>query len=375
MKNHLLTASAFLLGATAASAGGIERSNQSVAVLFEKGRYLEFSYANVSPDTSGVGGLVTPGAQSGDMTPSYNQFGFAYKADINEQLSYALIYDQPYGADVNYPTGTGYFAGGSTASFDSDALTAILRYKLPSNVSVYGGLRYQVISARALVPFVTGTAGPLAGTPYQATADSDGAFGYLIGAAYERPEIALRVSLTYQSSIDHELDTVENSVLGLNAASTTTIETPESLTLDFQSGIAKNTLLFGSVRWVDWSSFEISPQQYSTALVGSPLVFFADDRFTWTLGVGRKLNEQWSVAGALSYEKTTGSPTGNLGPTDGLTSLALSAIYTQDNVKITSGIRFIDIGDANTRVGAAVPGGVFRDNKGVAVGFKIGYSF
>ena len=363
-----------LLGATAASAGGIERSNQSVAVLFEKGRYVEFSYGNVSPDTSGVGGLVTPGAQSGDMTPTYNQFGFAYKADINDRLSYALIYDQPYGADVDYPTGTGYFAQGSTAAFESDALTATLRYKLPNRVSVYGGLRYQVISAQAFVPFVTGTAGPLAGTPYQGIANSDGGVGYLFGAAYEMPDIALRVSLTYQSSIKHELDTMENSVLGLGVPSSTDIETPQSLTLEFRTGIAKNTLLFGSVRWVDWSSFEIAPQQY-VALVGSPLVFYDDDRITWTLGVGRKLSEQWSVAGAVSYEKTTGSPTGNLGPTDGRIGLGLSAIYTQGNTKITTGIRYVDIGNARTRVGAAVPGGVFKDNKAVAVGVKVGYSF
>jgi len=371
-----------LLGATAASAGGIERSNQSVAVLFEKGRYVEFSYANVSPSTSGVGGRFSTGAQSGDMTPSYNQFGFAYKADINDRLSYALIYDQPYGAVVDYPTGTGYFAQGSEAAFDSDALTAILRYKLPSKFSVYGGLRYQVISANALVPFATGTTTggptpvplPFPGAPYQAQADSDGSFGYLVGGAYEMPEIALRVSLTYQSSIDHKLDTVESSALGINVASTTDIQTPESLTLDFQSGIAKNTLLFGSVRWVDWSSFEIAPQQY-VALVRSPLVFYDDDRITWTLGVGRKLSEQWSVAGAVSYEKTTGSPTGNLGPTDGQIGLALSAIYTQGNMKISTGIRFVDIGNAQTRVGTDVPGGVFKDNDAVAIGFKVGYTF
>jgi len=374
MKKYLLATSAIILGASAASAAGIERTNQSVGVLFETGRYLEFSYATVSPKTTGVGGLVTPGAQSGDMTPTYNQFGFAYKADINEQLSYALIYDQPYGADVDYPDATGYFAQGSTAAFDSNALTATLRYKLPNRVSVYGGLRYQVISANAFVPFVTGSAGPLAGTPYQATANSDGGVGYLFGAAYEMPDIALRVSLTYQSSIKHELDTVENSVLGLGVPSSTDIETPQSLALEFQTGIAKNTLLFGSVRWVDWSSFEIAPQQYVN-LVGSPLVFFVDDRITWTLGVGRKLNEQWSVAGAVSYEETTGSPTGNLGPTDGLISLGLSAIYTQGNTKITTGIRYVDIGNARTRVGAAVPGGIFQDNKAIAVGVKIGYSF
>lgn len=374
MKKFLLATAAGLAGATGAFAGGIERSNQSVAVLFEKGRYVEFSYANVSPDTSGVGGLVTPGAQSGDMTPSYNQFGFAYKADINDRLSYALIYDQPYGAVVDYPDATGYFAQGSEAAFDSDALTAILRYKFPNKFSVYGGLRYQVISASALVPFVTGTTGPFAGAPYQAQAESDGSFGYLVGGAYEMPEIAMRVSLTYQSAIDHDLDTVESSVLGPNVPSTTAIQTPESLTLDFQSGIARNTLLFGSVRWVDWSSTEIAPQQY-VALVNAPLVFYDDDRITWTLGVGRKLSEQWSVAGAVSYEKNTGSPTGNLGPTDGLIGLALSAIYTQGNTKISTGIRFVDIGNASTRVGAAVPGGVFRDNDAVAIGFKVGYTF
>lgn len=374
MKTYLLATSAVLLGATAASAGGIERASQSVAPLFESGRYLEFSYGHVNPDTTGVGGLVTPGAQSGDLTPSYNQFSFAYKADINERFSYALIYDQPYGADVDYPTGTGYFAQGSTAAFDSDALTAILQYNLPNQFSVYGGLRYQVISADAFVPFVTAPIGPLAGTPYEGNADSDGGVGYLVGASYEMPDIALRVSLTYQSSIDHELDTVENSVLGLGVTSSTDIETPESLTLDFQSGIAKDTLLFGSVRWVDWSSFEIAPEQY-VALVGSPLVFYDDDRITWTLGLGRRLNDQWSIAGSVSYEETTGSPTGNLGPTDGFTSVALSAIYTQGNMKVTTGVRFIDIGDANTRVGPAVPGGIFEDNDAIAFGIKIGYNF
>ncbi|MEO9573743.1 MAG: outer membrane protein transport protein [Tateyamaria sp.] len=372
MKTYILATSAVLLGATAASAAGVERTNQSVAPLFENGRYLEFSYAHISPDTSGVGGLVTPGAQSGDLTPSYNQFGFAYKADINEKFSYSLIYDQPYGADVDYPTGTGYFAQGSTAFFDSDALTAVLRYKMPNQFSVYGGLRYQVISAAAVVPFVTAVPGVT--PPYEANADSDGAVGYLVGASYEMPEIAMRVSLTYQSSIEHELDTIESSVLGSGVASTTKIETPQSLTLDFQSGIAKDTLLFGSVRWVEWSSFEIAPEQY-VALVGSPLVFFDDDRITWTLGLGRRLNDQWSVAGSVSYEETTGSPTGNLGPTDGFTSVALSAIYTKGNMKVTTGVRFIDIGDANTRVGGAVPGGIFEDNDAIAFGIKIGYNF
>lgn len=55
MKKILMTASALALGATAATAGGIERSSQSTAILFEKGNYAELNFGGFSPDVSGVG--------------------------------------------------------------------------------------------------------------------------------------------------------------------------------------------------------------------------------------------------------------------------------------------------------------------------------
>lgn len=79
---------AVLLASTsAAMAGGIDRSGQSIAALFEKGRYAELSFGAVSPDTSGVGSAAVGFGNSGDMTPSFLQFGAAYKADINDQFS------------------------------------------------------------------------------------------------------------------------------------------------------------------------------------------------------------------------------------------------------------------------------------------------
>lgn len=373
MKIALTGASLLMLSTFAAHAGGIERTPQSIVALFEKGRYGEFSFSRVSPDVSGVGGLVTPGISSGNMAPDYSTYGFAYKADINETWSYAVIYDQPYGTDVDYSSGTGYFAQGSTAELDTNALTAILQYNFQTNFSVYGGVRYQTLSADAFIPF----ASPVPGVtpPYDVTGDRDGEFGYLVGASYERPEIAMRVSLTYNSAIDHSLATTENSVVGVDQQSQTKIETPESVNLEFQSGIARDTLIFGSVRWVNWSDFEIAPADYILITSGTPLAFFADDRTTLTLGVGRKLSDQWSVAASVRYEKSTDSPTGNLGPTDGLLGLTLSAVYTMDNMKITGGISYTDIGDANTIVGTAVPGGVFKDNDAVAIGFRVGYYF
>lgn len=101
MKSLLTGAAALAVGASAAQAGGIDRSGQSVAVLFEQGRYVEFSLGTVNPAVSGVGSVFIGGGDSGDMAPAYLQFGAAYKADLNDQWSYALIYDQPFGADVD----------------------------------------------------------------------------------------------------------------------------------------------------------------------------------------------------------------------------------------------------------------------------------
>ena len=65
----------------------------------------------------------------------------------------------------------------------------------------------------------------------------------------------------------------------------------------------------------------------------------------------------------------------NLGPTDGSRSLGLAATYTKDNMKITGGIRYVDIGNALTAIPGNAPAGTFADNSAVAAGVKIGWSF
>ncbi|MDW4497768.1 outer membrane protein transport protein [Sulfitobacter sp. D35] len=366
MKSLYTSAAALAFGATAAHAGAIDRSGQSVAVLFEEGRYVEFSLGSINPDVSGTGSVLLGGGESGDMAPSYLQFGAAYKADINDQWSYALIYDQPFGADVDYPGGTGYFAQGSTAELDSHALTGILRYKMPSNVSFYGGIRAQSLEAKSNIPFVAG---------YTGEGDRDWGVGYLAGVAYERPDIALRISLTYNSEITHKLDTTESSlVLGGPNTSVTEVDTPQSVNLEFQTGIAEDTLLFGGVRWADWSDFDITPADYQT-LTGGSLVSYNDDVYTWSLGVGRRINDNWSVAASVGYEEQNGGFFTNLGPTDGMTSVGLSAVYTEGNMKITSGVRYSWIGDTETRAGAVEPAGTFDGNDAIGFGVKVGYTF
>tara|TARA_R110001632_G_scaffold74253_1_gene170049 strand:- start:241 stop:501 length:261 start_codon:yes stop_codon:yes gene_type:complete len=82
---------ALLGSASTVHAGAIDRTGQPITALFESGRYAEFSLGSVSPDISGVGVQATPGAQSGNMTDSFLSFGAAYKADLTNQISYAII--------------------------------------------------------------------------------------------------------------------------------------------------------------------------------------------------------------------------------------------------------------------------------------------
>jgi len=361
MKHLAGTVAALALSAGAASAGGVERSTQSTAILFEQGSYAELNLGFFSPDVSGALG----GASSGDMLDSYATWSLGYKQALSDRLDIAVILDQPIGADTDYPGTFGlapYPLAGTTAKITSTAVTGLLRYKLPNNVSLIGGLRVQQVEGKAGIPFV-GAPGP--GYTLQTSRPTD--LGYVLGVAWEKPEIAARVSLTYNSAITHTLDFVETGpVPGTGSFET---EVPQSVNLEFQTGIAADTLLFGSIRWVEWSAFTIDPPGYNAAL-GSPLVSYQSDRVTYNLGVGRRFSDAWSAAVILGHEPSTGDITGNLGPTDGFSSISLSATYTMENVRITGGLRYVDIGGATTGIGAQ-----FADNSGVGVGLRIGYNF
>ncbi|MEL7115939.1 MAG: outer membrane protein transport protein [Pseudomonadota bacterium] len=376
------TALAALLIAQTAFAGGVERTIQSVAPIFEEGRYVEFSFRSVAPSVDGVGSgaaasvvTPTPGVASGEMAPSYGQFGMALKMPITEKVDVAFILDEPFGADTAYPAGT-YFAASSTAELNSVAATGVLRYKFNEKFSAFAGARAQTLEATASLPSVAG---------YTANGQQDLSFGYLVGAAYERKELGLRVALTYNSSITHDLTTTETSVVpGLTSVtSNVEIVTPESVNLEFRTGLNPKTLLFGYVRWVNWSDFTIAPGTYRTLTTvaglnpsGSALVSFQDDTITYNLGIGRRLSDTWSIAGSVTYEEQSGNLQSNLAPRDGRTSVGLAATYTQGNMKVTTGISYTWLGDANTQLlNSGVAAASFTDNSTLGFGMKVGFNF
>ena len=381
MGRVLVTASALALAAGAANAGGIDRSGQSIAPLFEKGGYAELSFGMVSPSVSGKDLAIFGGRNSQNVGKDYLSLGFAYKQDINDQLSYAIIYEKPFGADLSYASvanGGSVAFGGTKAHAGYDELSAILRYKFNDNMSAYGGLR--ISRASGDVTLKGAAYGGLSG--YNANFSNDTGYGYVVGVAYEKPEIALRVALTYHSAIKHEHDTKETiSGIPIGPVSTTEVSTPQSVNLDVQSGIAPGWLAFGQIRWVDWSEYDIDPLVLTKATNGGVFVkggglVDLSDSTTYTLGIGHKFNDQWSGAASVSYEEKGDPLVSPLAPTNGRLGVTLAAVYTTGNTKITTGINYTKLGDAQPETGTPdVARANFTGNSALGVGVRVGFSF
>lgn len=372
-----------MLTASQLVAGGIERAPQSLNALFEEGNYVELSFGGVDPT---VEGTDIAGFETGDVAQGYGFVGMAYKHQFTPEFSGAIIIEQPFGADILYQPATdggSPVLGGTRAKVDSTTFTALGRYKMPNNLSVHGGIRGSRADGQVTL---NGLAyGPVGG--YNVDLDKDTGIGWVAGAAWEKPEIAARVSLTYNSKIEHKFDTTETGPLIdpdgpgpipavplLDGTSNTSVDTPESWNLEFQTGVAQDTLVFGSIRWVNWSEFRVDPTNFVT-VTGGGLVDL-EDTTTYTLGVGRKFTESWSGSASFVYEKAGDDLVSPLAPTNGRKGITLAAIYTQGAMKISTGINYSKLGDATPETGTPdTARAQMEDNHLFGVGVRVGYSF
>ncbi|WP_104472664.1 outer membrane protein transport protein [Acinetobacter indicus] len=301
-------------------------------------------------------------------------------------------------ANVNDLLGT----GNTSVEVDTQNLSFVMGYQPTENWNIYGGAVYQTIKGNVSL---RGQAYSLY-NGYDASIPEDSAVGWLAGIAYQIPEIALKASLTYRSEIDHNVNINENiptlpalelldggaeAAAAIAAASgETKITTPQSVNLDFQTGIMANTVAFANVRWVDWSNFSIRPYKFGLIseavgpIVERPngfnLVEYEDDQISATVGVGRKLSEQWAGNVSVGWDSGAGNPVSTLGPTEGYWNVGLGVQYSPaPNYFIAGGVKYFMLGDAKAQTGAQAGGNEyvaeFEDNDAWAYGLKIGYRF
>jgi len=378
MMKYMTAGAALLLTTTAATAGGIDRSSQFLGPLFEEGgetgSHVQLGFGRISPSAEASNLSVS------DPLTSYNSISFAYKTDLTDDLSLAIIVEEPFGADIRYDLNSVF--GGGGASVNSEQISAVLRYKIDPNWSVIGGIRALQVDG-FIDTFTFDFAGnPGAATPISLQADSDIAISSVVGVAYERPEIALRVALSYNSGASVDFDGSETifgdlarTVVAATGDTSFTVDFPESINLEFQTGVAEDTLVFGSIRHAFYDGFNLSTPS-NPALLGldTNFVNFTSDSTTYNVGVGRRFNDNWSGSVSYTYESQGTIPsTTALAPTTGVSGINLGVRYEQDAYSIAGGISYLVPGDqlVNSALGQAS----FDDNEAIAVGFRLGYNF
>ncbi|MEN3977473.1 outer membrane protein transport protein [Acinetobacter sp. CWB-B33] len=413
MKLKKLTTALILatLPATGVFAAALDRSGQSIAAFLQPGNYFEAGISVLDPEVSGKSNVTATNPTSqetGDMAGDYYFPSAALKLQLTDNFSFGLLYDQPYGADAEYTTSNMFTSptGHTAVEVDTQNLSMIFGYQPTVNWNIYGGAVYQTIKGNVELQGTaySGTASPSTGfAGYKANIGEDSAVGWLAGVAYQIPEIALKASLTYRSEIEHSVN-IDESSSGTNLTAlpvpnlinfyanqgSSDITTPQSVNLDFQTGIMADTVAFANVRWVEWSKFAIRPYAFGKAsgtvgpAIGQPngfdLVAYSDDQISATVGVGRKLSEQWAGNISVGYDTGAGNPISTLGPTEGYWNLGLGVQFSPAaNYFIAGGVKYFWLGDADAQSGAQFNTSntvaKFEDNTAWAYGLKIGYRF
>ncbi|SHH21906.1 outer membrane protein transport protein [Marivita hallyeonensis] len=441
MKYVTTSALALTIAAGAASAGGIERSNNDYGFLFSENDRLQLSFSHVMPEVSGTytAALTAAGGgedDTGNMANDYTNYGFAYKNNFTEKLTFGLYVNNPYGAGAEYTQG---IYSGLTADWDSDQIALVGKYRVTDRVSVFAGTRYVESDAQITIPDLlvrsavgrnaqglgaqaqalgaeaaalgaqaqaAGAAGDAAlaqelgaqaaalgaeaqtlgaraqtlggaaqnfGTSmeFNASGDRVGDWGAILGVAYEIPDIALRVALSWQSEIEHNFSTSETIPgLGIDADNgETKVTMPQTVALDVQSGIAPGTLVFGQVKWVEWSKWEVRTPEYEGA-TGGAVTGFDNDRVTWTLGIGRQFTEDMSGFAQVKYEAQNGDEVSRLSPRDGFVSFGVGGQYKMDNMTLRGGVEYAWVGEAEDGSGTK-----FDDNSALGFGVSLTVDF
>ena len=369
----LWAATAWSCLAGTAGALPLERDPFDPTILFSEGDRLQFEFNTFDPDVRGDQ-LVTlapgsvAGTSSGDIIGRENSLRSTLKWDQTERLSFAIELSQPYVSDIAYPTGTGFYTQGTSATLDTDALTFMGNYDFGNGFSAHGGLRVQRIEATTAVPALGN---------YRVESDRDMALGWALGVSWERPERAQRVTLTYTSAIDHDVGITESilSPLGpVTQRSETTFRTPDAISLYAQTGITPRTLVFARARYVGVTDTVSDPQLF-VGTTGRPILDYDENAWNLQLGVGYRVNERLGLLGAIVYEDEADENVGQFGPTSGQKGIAVGARYDFGAVEVSGIVAYSRAGDATVTNANGQPRARFEDVDATRVTLGVTYKF
>ena len=340
-------------------AGGYESNALSTSFMYEEGgefnAYSEVSYGSRSYDIKG-----TVFAPTGSAVKDQTSTTISLKYDVTDNISVGFTNYNQGSIQLDYSeagAAGGLAAGLPVVDLTIDARVLMAKYNISENIGFIAGVKQTVVKDATANIFQSQGKLP-------STITGSNELGYVYGAAYTRDAIAMRVELTMETSTDFSLATNN----GTDGAGTTTGSTPDYMNLYFQSGIAEDTLLYGSMRTANWAENQLTVFPDTTATSS-----FTDST-TYSLGLGRKFTDNFSGSVSLSGEPKGASASDTpLTITNGYQGITLGGKYTIDNMSITAGYNYTQVGDVTLT--AAGQTGEFTDNTITGLGVRVGFKF
>ena len=431
-----LSASALSIAASTASAGGWQTSALDSAFMYNSGNFAELSFGKVTYNVKvesamGYDGYKDRGSK---VTEDQNRMAFSFKTDVGafsvgiQQYRYGSIQLQGGSATP----GTGDWVPVADANIDTLAL--IGKWSATDNIDVLFGLtnntlqsssvstimgKYDISSASQTRPMIgaaysipdialrieaqfmpktkmtTSTTFTEAAPSIPAVALANMpaiSYGDIVAASTVNPAIQ-----TLAQSYGAALASGDPAVIGgflatpigggatagqaLTATSgavtsasdvDTDVVLPETIRLNFQTGIAKDTLLFGSIEHAKWGDAQIDVATGSDA---TAIATEFDNTTSYSIGIGRKLNEQWSISATYSKEPGTSSTSESLFTvSNGSDGVTLGARYTQGNMVVSGGVNYTRVGDVTVESDGTTLA-TYKGNTVTGIGVKVGFTF
>ena len=355
-----------------ANAEGLERINVDPSFLFTEGSSAEIGFATVNPSLPAVKGTGSAFTfQSGlDVGRSFSALTGSVKTEMGDNFDLGLFYtNQGNGVGLDYGTITGA-EGNITikADLEMPTLAAIGKYQINDAMSVFIGAKQTTVNAGATLKLGSDSnnnVNPDVTSHWELSKKTG--IGAIYGAAYEMPEIALRVVLTVEDDIDLKIPATAKG--GLAATGTATASIGDAMSLNFQTGIAEDTLLFGNIRRSNWKDNQV---KVPFLVVGLQQISSFSDGDSYSLGLGRKISDDLSVSISGFYDGSSGGAISELAPTGATRTLSLGGKYAiSDNADLSFGGSYSQRGDALTANYKAS----LTDSKVISLGAKVGFRF
>lgn len=289
---------AALAAASAAGAGGFSRSTANTDILFQDGTYnFENSVTYVNPNRKFDKNPV-PALNGTSFSDSYFIPNLAAKYSVTDNLSCAFTYTTPYGGDSKFDVVN--HKGKTEEKFRTDEYAATCAVFIPmetGRIAVLGGVFYEDFH----YDFEGFTRVGALTTPLNFDVDSQ-KWGWRAGLAYEIPEYGFRTQILYRSGTNQSgTSTAYLPDVGMTLPVYGEGSLPQSIELKAQTGVAPGWLVFGSVKWTDWSALD----RLDLNLGGQPFsnIYEWRDGWTFTAGVGHEFTDRISGAVTLGYDR------------------------------------------------------------------------